>query len=995
MPIRENAGENFFIRHATKVAIIAITTLMGLSALMLWRESKSHLHAQELVDHTYEVIGHISALARNITEAELSRRGYLVTGNEMFLDAYNANLREGRMNTEEERSWQRTHSIEQEIEILRQLTEDNPSQQENIAELELDVRALLTTQTETIKTRKSAQPDKVALENSFVFSKQRMDRIQATLRVMEGEELHLLALRSELADSAAQQNNELTGIAMGVFYIAITSGVLLYQRSRKRAQEEILLYTRELEKREEELKQQQEELKASNEEIEASNEELEEKTNALEEQNLRIRQQTKELEETKRQIEEKAIELARASEYKSEFLANMSHELRTPLNSLLILSRGLAANEDGNLTPEQIEEARVIHNGGLELLSLINDILDLSKVEAGKISVLPEDTALEHIVRRMREQFGPVAKEKGVAFDVRVDASLPQRLHTDSQRVEQILKNLLSNAFKFTEAGSVALEISRASDRSDLQRASLMEEQAIAFSVIDTGIGIVASKLKDIFEAFQQEDGSTDRHYGGTGLGLTIARRFAHLLGGGIHVASAKGSGSKFTLYLPLKGEGAADPLSSTVHDADAAAVSAQAHAHEDALLRFIPDDRDDIAPEDKLLLIIEDDKDFAQTLMKIARKRGYKCLAAGDGKSGILLANAHAVTAVLLDLRLPDIDGLGVLDQLKHDLKTRHIPVHIITGMHDADRLGPLKKGAIGCLIKPVAAQDLDGAFARIESMLEAGVKKVLAIEDDKSTQTAIHSLLKQKNIEIIMADTAQTALERLRQMDFDCIILDLNLPDMSGFAWLEAAERQLGEGNLPPTVVYTAQELTEKQNNQLNRYTGSIVIKGASSSERLLDEVTLFLHSVESALSADQKAMIRMQHDPDRALQNRTILLVDDDMRNTFALSRLLKKRGLNVIIADNGQLALEKLAEEKSIELVIMDIMMPVMDGYDSMRAIRSRKAWQQLPIIALTARAMPQEQERCMEAGANDYLTKPVDIEQLLTLLRVWLFKQEAA
>jgi CheY-like chemotaxis protein/HAMP domain-containing protein len=756
----------------------------------------------------------------------------------------------------------------------------------------------------------------------------------------------------------------------------------------------------------EELQRSEEELKTQQEELEASNEEMEEKTKALEEQNARIREQAAELEETKRLIEEKAAELELSNRYKSEFLANMSHELRTPLNSLLILARSLAANEDGNLTDEQIEEARVIHNGGLELLSLINDILDLSKVEAGKITIAPEDVPIADIAKRMSQQFDPVAKERGLPFHVRLDDGLPESLHTDGQRVEQILKNLLSNAFKFTSAGSVTLQIG-SEGRAGPQRSSGASE-AIVFSVIDTGVGIEASKLRDIFEAFQQENGSIDRHYGGTGLGLTIARKFAHLLNGEIHVDSVKGQGSTFALRLPItngaavKASAAGSPGRAVAAPATGAGLSAA--ERDDAtelkampktsLQAFIPDDRKSIGPDDKVVLVIEDDADFAATLLKIARRHGYKAIVAGDGKSGLLLAAELPVTAILLDLRLPDIDGLGVLDQLKHDLRTRHIPVHIISGREKHDAVAPLRKGALGYLTKPVSAEAIGGVFTRIEDLLRLEVKRVLVVEDDRNTQTAIQALLRQKNVEIVVADSGGAAFDMLRTMRFDCVILDLKLPDMTGFEWLEAAEREIGEA-APPVVVYTAKELTEEENRRLNRHTGSIVIKGASSSDRLLDEVTLFLHSMESALSNDQRAMIRMQHDPDRVLQGRTALLVDDDLRNTFALSKLLKKRGMTVVIADNGKMAIEKLEEESAIDLVVMDIMMPVMDGYQAMREIRTRENWRSLPIIALTARAMPEEQERCMAAGANDYLVKPVDVDRFLTLMRVWLFRQEKA
>jgi len=545
------AEENILIRHATKIAIGTVTLLMVLAAVMFWRQKEASEEARGWVSHTYEVLGHIELLFGKIRDAEVGQRGFIMTGNDDYLEPYSDALKDAANPDAGTRSLQQHRSINQELALIRKLTSDNPAQQSNLDEMDETAKKLLDYLAATIAQRKE-QAIKPVATLDFHHGKELMDHVRSLVRIMEAEENHLLALRTEVDATNTQENNRLSLIAMIVFYIAITVSVYLYQRSRARAQSQMLIYTQELEKREEELKMQQEELKASNEEIEASNEELEEKTNALEEQNARIRSQSQELEETKRLIEDKARELEQSSKYKSEFLANMSHELRTPLNSLLILARGLASNEQGNLTEEQIEEAKVIHNGGLELLGLINDILDLSKVEAGKISIVPEDIYFGNIAKRMAQQFEPVAKEKNVAFNIRTDEALPETLHTDGQRVEQIMKNLLSNALKFTENGSVTLDIHRAKDEVELQRASLVSADAVAFSVTDTGIGIDATKLKDIFEAFQQEDGSTDRHYGGTGLGLTIARKFAHMLGGEIHVASTKGQGSTFTLFLPL-----------------------------------------------------------------------------------------------------------------------------------------------------------------------------------------------------------------------------------------------------------------------------------------------------------------------------------------------------------------------------------------------------------------------------------------------------------
>jgi CheY-like chemotaxis protein/signal transduction histidine kinase/CHASE3 domain sensor protein len=761
----------------------------------------------------------------------------------------------------------------------------------------------------------------------------------------------------------------------------------------QRQTEELQAQSEEMRVANEELQRSEEELKTQQEELQASNEELEEKTAALETQNSQIRQQSQELDENRKAIEAKASELELASKYKSEFLANMSHELRTPLNSLLILARSLASNEDKNLTEEQVEEARIIHSGGLELLNLINDILDLSKVEAGKLNFVAEDSSLESTIKKLQQQFDPIAKERGIAFCAETAGNVPAILHTDAQRLEQILKNLLSNAFKFTEKGTVTLKI-HTPEGVELQRASLDGANAIAFSVEDTGIGIDATKLRDIFEAFQQEDGSTDRHYGGTGLGLTIARKFAHMMGGEIHVRSEKGQGSTFTLVLPVAMPSAA----ARAHEAPkvhAFAPRPMNKAPVAAVAEFIADDRKIASSKDKVLLIIEDDKNFAATLMKMARQQGYKCLAAGDGKTGLLMAMEQPVTAIILDLTLPDMDGLQVLDQLKHDLRSRPIPVHVISGREEGSDAASLRKGAIGYLTKPVEKEALDSVFSRIDTLLKAEMKHVLVVEDDLNNQAAIKKLLKQKDITLSVVETGSAAMQEIKKTHFDCVILDLRLPDMTGFEWLEQAEKEFGSNGLPPIIVYTAKELSEEENRRLSLYTGNIIIKGAKSPERLLDEVTLFLHSVESSLSKDQQEMIRMQHDTTKVLQGRTVLLVDDDLRNTFALSKILRKQGMTVVIADNGQMALDKLKEERAIEAVIMDIMMPIMDGYQAIREIRAQKAYQQLPVIALTTRAMPEEQEKCIAAGANDYLVKPVDLERLLTLLRVWLFKQEMA
>gem|GEM_PF-287328 len=780
-------------------------------------------------------------------------------------------------------------------------------------------------------------------------------------------------------------------------------------------QEELRTANEELEEQTNMLRTSEEKLRIQSEELQAINEELEEKTKYLELQKSGIEQQNGQIARSKQELELKAQELELASRYKSEFLANMSHELRTPLNSLLILAKSLAGNDEGNLTEEQVEAAGVIYSGGLDLLTLINDILDLSKVEAGKLSIHREPARLESILRNVQIQFAPVAKERKLHWSVACEPGVPETIVTDAQRVEQILKNLLSNAFKFTSSGSVAVRCYVPGSDVRLTSAALRPGEVVALAVTDTGIGIPPKKQRAIFEAFQQADGSTSRKYGGTGLGLTISRELAKLLGGEITLASTPGEGSAFTLYLSsvggsaaVAGEGFAGPVAALApaaaarETAAAAAVepaqAAAAPAAEAAaaqplgqLRTFIPDDRELLAPQggDKVILIIEDDARFAKVLMDLSRRKGFKCLAAGDGFTALQLAKRYVPGAILLDLGLPDMSGLKVLDHLKFDGETRHIPVHIISGRDDG-AASSLKKGAVGFLPKPVTEDGLEVVYTRIEHVLNERIKQVLVVEDDVRNQKAIIELLKHKKIEIHGAYTAGEGLELLKRYDYDCVILDLTLPDMTGFDMLQRMVDDCGKA-VPPIIINTGMELSEAEYKELNRFTDSIVIKGVNSPERLLDEVTLFLHSVQKLLPPEQIDMIRMVHDSDETLKGRKILLVDDDLRNTFALSKVLRQHGLEVVMADNGQLALEKLEKETGIELVIMDIMMPVMDGYEAMRHIRQNPRFDKLPIVALTAKAMAGDREKSIEGGANDYMTKPVDTDKLLSLIRVWLFR----
>lgn len=772
-------------------------------------------------------------------------------------------------------------------------------------------------------------------------------------------------------------------------------------------QEELRTANEELEEQTLMLKQSEEKMRIQSEELQAINEELEEKTNYLEVQKADIEKQNAFIQLSKQDLEEKAKELELASQYKSEFLANMSHELRTPLNSLLILSKSLSSNEDGNLNEDQIESAKIIHSGGLDLLTLINDILDLSKVEAGKLDIQMEEVRLDDLLQSIRYQFNPVAKQKGLSFILKLDDQIPEIVTTDGQRTEQILKNLLSNAFKFTASGSVTVEIASAGKGTAYQNKHLEENGSLALTVTDTGIGIPASKQQAIFEAFQQADGTTSRKYGGTGLGLTISRELAKLLGGEIHMRSTEGKGSSFTLYLPLGGAAItemSEPKIASIkaevaESVDSLQISSElliASTIEDHLQSaqpaktFLPDDREHLrnTVQDKVILIVEDDPTFAKILMDMSYKKGFKCLAAGDGFSALQLAKQYIPSAILLDLGLPDMDGLKVLDHLKYHNETRHIPVHIISGRDKSS--DSLQRGAIGYLSKPIQAEDIEAVFNKIEHKLQERIQQVLVVEDDLNNQKAIHELLKHKKVDIHSVSTGKDGLQLMRSQPFDCVILDLTLPDMTGFELLQQLVVD-SEGSIPPIIINTGKELTQEEYKELNHFTDSIVIKGANSPDRLLDEVSLFLHSVHKSLPQAHKEMIRMVRDSDESLKGRKILLVDDDLRNTFALSKVLRKHGLDVVMADNGKLALDKLESETGIELVIMDIMMPVMDGYEAIGHIRTMPKFQSLPIIALTAKAMTGDREKCIERGANDYMTKPVDTDKLLSLIRVWLLR----
>ncbi|MDB5957009.1 response regulator [Ramlibacter sp.] len=749
--------------------------------------------------------------------------------------------------------------------------------------------------------------------------------------------------------------------------------------------EELQVQQEELRTANEELEEQSRALKESQVHLETQQAELEQTNVQLGEQSERLEQQRDQLREAQFALEERASELQRASRYKSEFLANMSHELRTPLNSSLILAKLLADNAHGNLTEEQVKFADSIYNAGNELLTLINDILDIAKVEAGKLEVRAEVTPVASLTGGLQAMFAPLVQRKGLQLHVDVAPDAPSSLFTDRHRLEQILRNLMSNAVKFTEHGSVALRVAR------------VEGDRIAFEVRDSGIGIRQEQHQLVFEAFRQADSSTSRKYGGSGLGLSISRDLARLLGGDIAVVSAPGQGSTFTVTLPLEYQerlaqrpvAMAPPVPSPAV-VNRSAAAAPAPTPVSATPSF-PDDRAQDAAGRRTVLVVEDDVRFASILFDLAHELGYRCLVAHDAREGLELAMQQVPDAVLLDILLPDETGLAVLQRLKEDPRTRHIPVHALSA---EDRSEPaLQMGAIGYARKPASREQLHEVFQRLESKLSQKLKRVLLVEDDPRQQESVTALIGDGDVEIVAVAFGEEALKALAASVFDVMIIDLKLPDMTGQELLQ--RMAAGESrSFPPVIVYTGRNLTRDEETELLRYSRSIIIKGARSPERLLDEVTLFLHRVESQLSTERQKMLRTARSRDKAFEGRRILVVDDDMRNIFALTSALEHKGAEVEVARHGVEALQKLGQNPDgIDLVLMDIMMPEMDGFTATREIRKNPRWQKLPIIAVTAKAMKEDQEKCLAAGANDYLAKPIELERLFSLMRVWMPKLE--
>ncbi|EZP67482.1 response regulator [Pseudomonas sp. RIT357] len=750
-------------------------------------------------------------------------------------------------------------------------------------------------------------------------------------------------------------------------------------------QEELKTANEELEEQSRILKESQAHLETQQAELEQTNEQLAEQAQTLAEQRDAMDRKNIQLNQAQVELEDRAEELQRSSKYKSEFLANMSHELRTPLNSSLILAKLLAENPQDNLSAEQVKFAESIYSAGNDLLNLINDILDISKVEAGKLEVRPENSSVTRLVDGLRGMFEPLAADRKLGFQVEIQPGAPIMLYTDRQRLEQILKNLLSNAVKFTEQGQVSLSVSSAS------------EGGIAFTVRDSGIGIAPDQQESIFEAFRQADGTTNRRYGGTGLGLSISRDLAALLGGYISVTSEPGKGSVFTLVLPEQYVERAEDAPPIEQPRQAVVVPAPTPIKVSPLpvtdTKLIPrfaDDRDKAPFTTRCILVVEDEPNFARILFDLAHELGYQCLVAHGADEGYSLAEEYIPDAILLDMRLPDHSGLTVLQRLKEHASTRHIPVHVISV---EDRVeAAMHMGAIGYAVKPTTREELKDVFARLEAKLTQKVKRVLLVEDDDLQRDSIARLIGDDDIEITDVGYAQAALELLRTNVYDCMIIDLKLPDMLGN---ELLKRMATEDicSFPPVIVYTGRNLTRDEEAELRKYSRSIIIKGARSPERLLDEVTLFLHKVESQLSHDRQKMLKTARSRDKVFEGRKILLVDDDVRNIFALTSALEHKGAVVVIGRNGREAIEKLNEVDDIDLVLMDVMMPEMDGYEATALIRQDPRWKKLPIIAVTAKAMKDDQERCLAAGSNDYLAKPIDLDRLFSLIRVWLPKME--
>lgn len=779
----------------------------------------------------------------------------------------------------------------------------------------------------------------------------------------------------------------------------------LLEKTQQQA-EELQTQQEELRVTNEELQSQQEELRVTNEELEAQAKALKESeevlkakhgelitaNSELEKQKEQIQIKNADLENTRLELEEKAEQLEMTSKYKSEFLANMSHELRTPMNSIQILSKLLAENKESNLTEKQVEFANTIFSSGTDLLELINEILDLSKIEAGKMVLNLGDLSLTQLQVYLKQNFEHMVEHKGLYLKINTGKNLPVKITTDRQRVEQILKNLISNAIKFTTEGGITVSISPITGKEKLSAPDLEAGKGICISVADTGIGIPKDKQQLIFEAFQQADGTTSRKYGGTGLGLSISRELVKMLHGEIKIQSEPGKGSEFSIFLPFSIEDTIPAETEPESDKEPVQENKTEKLPEPVKPKLtvneIRDDRHEITAGDRSILVIDDDPRFARILFDLIREKGFKCILAEDGEAGLQMANQYDPSAVILDIGLPRIDGWTVMERLKSNPGTRHIPVYFISA-HDR-KLDAMKMGAIGYLTKPVNKEHLDTAFDKIESMISKKIKNLLIVEDDKDMRRSIQELLDNSDVKITAVDKGAGVPELLGKKEIDCMVLDLGLKDISGFDLIEKIKSDPAFRDLP-VIIYTGRELNKKEQQRLNKYAESIIIKGAKSPERLKDEVSLFLHSVGSETTEQDEKTSFASKDHNGSFKGKKILVVDDDVRNIFALSSVLGEKDMVVEVAENGKEALQKIEKSDGLDLILMDIMMPEMDGYETMRRIRRKSEYHSLPIIALTAKAMKGDRQKCIEAGASDYLSKPIDIEKLLSLMQVWLYK----
>lgn len=797
--------------------------------------------------------------------------------------------------------------------------------------------------------------------------------------IKEFENLHL---------SFLDQIAAFAGIAMDRIISRRKTEMLLKETESKSKilqdqQEELKVANEELEDQTRKIKKSEKKLIIQAGELQAANEELEEKTENLQRQNKEIEAKRKQITDAKELIEEKAQALARSSKYKSEFLANMSHELRTPLNSLLILSKNLAENRKAHLDSEEVESAQIIHEGGQNLLSLINDILDLAKVEEGKMTVYNEDLNLIELSKRIEKQFLPMAKEKNLELGVSIDTGTPESINTDGQKTEQILRNIIGNALKFTSEGSVKIRIFQPHWEQEI-----VGGKTIAFEVRDSGSGIPSEKQKEIFEAFKQEDGSTSRKFGGTGLGLSISQKMSVLLGGKVKLQSSKGEGSTFTLLLPmsppisenqdLEPENKILPINSLVNSK----ITLDDEGHHIQNVQTVISN----TGQNKVMLIIEDDVRFAKILGKVVEEHGFSCIYAHNGIEGLNIAKKKIPHSIILDMNLPGMNGSSVLQNLKFENKTRNIPVQIISASDNVEQF--FNKGAFGFLKKPVKESEIKSAMLNLEKEFNTSFKNILLIENDPADQKLITRTIQNQTVKITIAESGKKALILIKNRTFHTIILDLALPDMNGLEFLDVMQEESNKATLPPIIIHTAEALSEDQIEKLEEYSQRIILKGSNSMERLLDETMLFIQSIKPVLGEEQNIKIRNQHVQAR-FDGEIVLLVDDDMKNTFALSKILRDMGLTVVPAANGKKALEKLDSLEVVDLILMDIMMPAMDGYEATKIIREKPGYEQIPIIALTAKAMPEDRIKCMNAGASDYLSKPVDIDKLLSLIEVWI------